>query len=144
MQEFEVVHKKRPDGTIVRVKRRAMRVRASNGKELVLDECPLEFEETELEEDSQEFIDALDDPESEIIEKKKSDGTIIRVRRRAVNVHVRQPAHTRVTISSHPVRKSSNEDAELSYEEIPVDENSPVHYDKNVRWFPRLSIEDFV
>ncbi|XP_066918345.1 titin-like isoform X2 [Clytia hemisphaerica] len=130
--EFEVVHKKRPDGTIVRVKRRAMRVKVSNGKQLVLDECPMEFEETELDEDSQEFIDALDDPESEIIEKKKSDGTIIRVRRRAVNVHVRKPAHTRVTISSHPVRRPSNEDADLSYEEIPVDENSPVHFDKNI------------
>ena len=51
-----------------------------------------------------------------------------------MKVSVHKPA--RVTITSHPITSSNNKEPaaqeELSYEEIEVDENSPVHYDKNV------------
>lgn len=74
---------------------------------------------------------------SEIIEKKRPDGTIVSVRRRAVKLTVRPAPNARMTINSHPSFKNSSsapevEEDELSYEEIPVDENSPVHFDKNV------------
>ena len=62
------------------------------------------------------------------------------MRRRAVRLTVRpSEPHARMTISSRPSFRNSTsapeeeEEDELSYEEIPVDENSPVHYDKNVR-----------
>jgi len=71
--------------------------------------------------------------ESEIIEKRKPDGTIVRVRRRAVRLTVHQPV--RMTIRSHPpAKKEPVPEDDLSYEEIPVNENSPVHFDKNVSY----------
>ena len=49
-----------------------------------------------------------------------------------MRVTVHKPV--RMTITSHPIKSTNKEpvDEDLSYEEIEVDENSPVHYDKNV------------
>ena len=81
--------------------------------------------------------------ESEIIEKRKPDGTIVRVRRRAVKLTVHQPV--RMTIRSHPpTKKEPVPEDDLSYEEIPVDENSPVHFDKNVSFFVIIILRFFI
>ena len=70
-QDYEIVHKKKPDGTVVRVRRRVIRVVAikrkpnnENNAPLEVDETPIEFDEVEVAENSPEFFDALDDPVS--------------------------------------------------------------------------------
>jgi len=57
------VQKKKPDGTVVRVRRRVMRLTVvkKNGSKQPVDETPLEYEETELEENSPELENAFND-----------------------------------------------------------------------------------
>lgn len=73
IQDYEIVHKKRPDGKLVRVKRRVIRVitikkqpnkNDESDAPSVVEETPVEFEEVEVAENSPEFLDALDDPVS--------------------------------------------------------------------------------